>query len=565
MSTTHAPLPKYSLPRYADATPSAAHRKLPREEEADLALKNTKFTPGTRQALIALFLLTILAVPTIQLVGEFRAAGSISRMPMISIFKSLHWLPHGEDLKQVERSLENESLVSQWLLPRMQYLLTVVLGAGNEQVYLGHDPWLFYRADVDHVIGPPFLDPNRLKHRLQTSRVQPDPIKGIVDFRDQLAARGIDLVVLPVSVKPSMEGEMLAMSKANRAEASGALPNPSFNEFKARLEREKVRVFDPAMFMMEQGKNAPLYLDTDTHWRPETMEFVAKKLADSLQLPAAVASTPPSIVEKEIVARGDIAAMLKLTRGDKFFPPEKVTIRQVVTGNGLWRPSKEADVLLLGDSFSNIFSFEAMGWGESAGFGEHLSVALKRPIDCILRNSDASFATREILSNELARGRDRLAGKKLVVWEFATRELSFGNWKLLDLKLGEAKPSRFLSLKPGQEIEVNGTVESISPVPRPGTVPYKDHIEALHLVDVVGTDSRDATAHAQAVVYLWSMRDNVWTHAARLRPGESVKLRLRPWPDVSAQYEKFNRTELEDSALQLEEPVWGEEIEPLKP
>src|SRR4029078_6028588 len=104
-----------------------------------------------------------------------------------------------------------------------------------------------------------------------------------------------------------------------------------------------------------------------------------------------------------------------------------------------------------------------------------------------------------------------------------------------------------------------------SPVPRPGTVPYKDHIEALPLVDVVGIDSRDATAHAQAVVYLWSMRDNVWTHAARLRPGESVKLRLRPWPDVSAQYEKFNRTELEDSALQLEEPVWGEESEALNP
>jgi alginate O-acetyltransferase complex protein AlgJ len=565
MSTTHAPLPKYSLPRYADATPSAAHRKLPREEEADLALKNTKFTAGTRQTLIALFLLTIVAVPTIQLVGEYRAAGSISRMPMVSIFRSLPWVPHGEDLKRVERSLENESLVSQWLLPRMQYLLTVLMGAGNEQVYLGHDPWLFYRADVDHVIGPPFLDSTRLKHRLQTSGIQPDPIKGIVDFRNQLAARGIDLVVLPVSVKPSMEGEMLAMSKANRAKASGALPNPSFNEFKARLEREKVRLFDPATILIEQGKNAPLYLETDTHWRPETMEFVAKKLADFLQLPPPAASTSPSIVEKEIVARGDIAAMLKLTRGDKFFPAEKVTIRQVVTGNGLWRPTKDADVLLLGDSFSNIFSFEAMGWGESAGFAEHLSAALRRPIDCILRNSDASFATREILSNELARGRDRLAGKKLVIWEFATRELSFGNWKLLDLKLGEAKPSRFLSLKAGEAIEVNGMIEAISSVPRPGTVPYKDHIEAVHLVDVTGADSPDTTApHAQAVVYLWSMRDNVWTPAARLRPGEPVKVRLRPWPDVSAQYEKFNRTELEDSALQLEEPVWGEDVEVLK-
>jgi alginate O-acetyltransferase complex protein AlgJ len=552
------------LPRYADPTPSAAHRKLPREEEADLALKNTKFTPGTRQALIALFLLTILAVPVIQLVGEFRAAGSISRLPMVSIFKSLPWLPHAEDLKRVERTLENESLVSQWLLPRMQYLLTVVLGAGNEQVYLGHDRWLFYRADVDHVIGPPFLDPTRMRHRLQTSSVQPDPIKAIVNFRNQLAARGIDLVLVPVWVKPSVEGEMLAVSKTNRAEARGGLPNPSFNEFKARLEREKVRLFDPAPSLMERGRSRPLYLDTDTHWRPETMEFVAERLADFLQLPAAE-STSQSIVEKEIVSRGDIAAMLKLTRADKFFPPEKVTIWQVVTGNGLWRPSKEADVLLLGDSFSNIFSFEPMGWGESAGFAEHLSFALRRPIDCILRNSDASYATREILSNELARGRDRLAGKKLVIWEFAARELSFGNWKLLDLNLGEAKPSQFLTLKPGEEIEVSGTVESISPVPRPGTVPYKDHIEALHLVDIAGADSRDATApHAQAVVYLWSMRDNVWTPAARLRPGEPIKLRLRPWPDVSAQYEKFNRTELEDSALQLEEPVWGEDVEVLK-
>jgi alginate O-acetyltransferase complex protein AlgJ len=316
---------------------------------------------------------------------------------------------------------------------------------------------------------------------------------------------------------------------------------------------------------VEQGKNTPLYLETDTHWRPETMEIAAERLADFLQLPPPAASTSPSIVEKEIVARGDIAAMLKLTAAERFFPAQKVTIRQVVTGNGLWRPSKEADVLLLGDSFSNIFSFEAMGWGESAGFAEHLSFALRRPIDCILRNSDASFATREILSNELARGRDRLAGKKLVIWEFAARELSFGNWKLLDLKLGEAKPSRFLTLKPGEQIEVNGTVETISPVPRPGTVPYKDHIEALHLIDVVGANSPDASAaHAQAVIYLWSMRDNVWTSAARLRPGDRIKLRLRPWPDVSAQYEKFNRTELDDSALQLEEPVWGEDIELLK-
>src|SRR4030095_11514156 len=103
----------------------------------------------------------------------------------------------------------------------------------------------------------------RVKPLLQTSRVQPDPIPAIVDFRNQLAARGIDLVLLPVLVKPSVEGEMLAVSNASRAQAGGALPNPSFNEFKARLAREKVRVFDPAPFLMELGKHGPLYLETD--------------------------------------------------------------------------------------------------------------------------------------------------------------------------------------------------------------------------------------------------------------------------------------------------------------
>ena len=37
------------------------------------------------------------------------------------------------------------------------------------------------------------------------------------------------------------------------------------------------------------------------------------------------------------------------------------------------------------------------------------------------------------LARELASDRDRLAGKKIVVYQFAVRELSIGNWKLIDL------------------------------------------------------------------------------------------------------------------------------------
>ena len=164
-----------------------------------------------------------------------------------------------------------------------------------------------------------------------------------------------------------------------------------------------------------------------------------------------------------------------------------------------------------------------------------------------------------MLARELARGRDRLAGKKLVVWEFATRELAFGDWKLIELKLGQPVPARFFVPKPGKEIIVSGTVETISSVPRPGTVPYKDHILAVHLTDL-GLEDGSPNEALESLVYLESMRDNVLTPAASFRSGDRVTLRLRAWSDVSDRYEKINRSEIDDPSIQLEEPCWGEPV-----
>jgi alginate O-acetyltransferase complex protein AlgJ len=250
--------------------------------------------------------------------------------------------------------------------------------------------------------------------------------------------------------------------------------------------------------------------------------------------------------------------MLKLPETQNIYRPETVTIHEVQAGDGPWRPSKTADILLLGDSFSNIFSLGALGWGESAGFAEQLSHALGgRPLDTILRNSDAAFATREILSRELARGRDRLAGKKLVVWQFAARELAFGDWKMLEMKLGQPMPAKFFVPKTGETVVMSGTIEAMSNVPRPGSVPYADHILALHLIDLAPEGSSRSES-LEALVYIESMRDNVLAPAARFRPGDRVTLRLRSWVDVADEREKINRSEVDDPAIQLEEPCWGE-------
>jgi alginate O-acetyltransferase complex protein AlgJ len=106
-------------------------------------------------------------------------------------------------------------------------------------------------------------------------------------------------------------------------------------------------------------------------------------------------------------------------------------------------------VLLLGDSFSNIYSQSGMGWGEGAGLAEQLSLALNCPLDRIVINAGGSYTTRQRLRAELLGGKNRLAGKRVVVYQFAVRDLLAGDWKLLDLPppptalSTAARPARF--------------------------------------------------------------------------------------------------------------------------
>jgi alginate O-acetyltransferase complex protein AlgJ len=129
--------------------------------------------------------------------------------------------------------------------------------------------------------------------------------------------------------------------------------------------------------------------------------------------------------------------MLDLPGWHEWPPPETVWITRVVDAGGApWRPSRHADVLLLGDSFTNIYSLETMGWGTAAGFAEQLSRALRRPVDRIVQNDAGAFATRALLRRDPG----RLTATRVVVHQFATRELSFGDWQVIPIPRPEAQP-----------------------------------------------------------------------------------------------------------------------------
>lgn len=425
------------------------HRPVPnlnleREQAAFRELGETQITPRLAWAVVALFALTLAAVPALELVLDRRGAPGVG-----SAFALLAAGPLDAcALAQAEAQVEERSEVGRRLRHRVQLVLTNLFGFGNEQVYAAPDGWLFQRAGFDYATGPPFLAPQVLARRVHDTDPceqppDPDPRPAILRFHADLAARGIDLVVLPTPVKAVVDGRPLGGTP------NAVAHNPSFDPFVEGLRAEGVAVFDPTRLLVGWKDAQPersAYLATDTHWRPEAMEAVARELGAFVEArfelgDRSLASEHlPVVVEN----RGDLAALLELEPARSPFSLERATIQEVRDADGrLWKPLRNAPVLLLGDSFSTIFAVRRafaqsedgvpLDWGESAGLAEQLSHVLGRPVDRIARNAGGAHATRRDLARDLARRGDRLDGVRVVVWQFAVRELSQGDWPVLPL------------------------------------------------------------------------------------------------------------------------------------
>jgi alginate O-acetyltransferase complex protein AlgJ len=512
-------------------------------------------------SMIAVFAVMIYGVPLVQLSTE------LLRRKSPQVFELFSQSPAKEHLREWEDELSRISLVKNHIQPLLQEALSGTGGFGNTQVVIGREGWLFYRPGIDYVAGQGFLQDQhfaaRRRKALKDLRAVPqsDPRRAIVEFHQQCAQFGARLLIVPVPDKAMLQPAELS-TRFSGDRATPPANNPDFRRFVAELQSAGVDVFDPTPREIVPGEER--FLIQDTHWTPQWMQQVATDLAAHVRRLGVLSDAPPARFqfERQTVSRlGDLVDMLKLNPSQDVFAPQPVAIRRIVEPqtHAPWHADPQAEVLLLGDSFTNIFSLAEMGWGDSAGFAEQLSDALARPIDRISRNDSGAFATRQLLAAELAKGRNRLAGKKLVIWQFAVRELAVGDWKSIELKLGAAPATQFVVPAAGQERIVSGTIRQIARAPKPGTVPYKDHIVGLHLVDL--SDDLGPIAGGEALVYVWSMRDNVWTDAATWQPDRTVRLHLRPWSDVADRLEAINRGEVNDDELNLQEPCWGEEVQ----
>lgn len=364
-----------------------------------------------------MFLAVIFSAGLVQLAVELR------RGEQPQAFGVFSRKPTAVNLREFEQRLEDESWVIKQLRPWMQRFQFVCLKDTGDKAIAGRDGWFFYKPGVQYLTARPRPNPG------------PDnPLPAILAFRAELAARGIQLVVVPAPNKESVYPEKLS---ARAGGIRGAVCEQT-SELLRELTAAGVEVVDlfelyaAAKQASGSSAGAPFYLAQDSHWSPAGVDLAVKAVAQRLLergwvKPGAIDyELKPAPVERV----GDVIRMLKSPPIERAMTPEKIPCRQVVQpGNGKpYRDDPGAEILVLGDSFLRIYEQDEPG---AAGFIAHLARELRQPVASIVSDGGASTLVRQ----ELFRRSSLLANKKVVVWEFVERDIRFGaeGWQIIPL------------------------------------------------------------------------------------------------------------------------------------
>jgi alginate O-acetyltransferase complex protein AlgJ len=415
----------------------------PREQQALDELGTTRFVPGGRWALIALFLATITVVPAIEAVLDVSTALKTrarltaegvpvselpGRRPRALNVVDLLPLPRAADIRWFENDLLQESEVGKAVRPWLQTVLTNWLGVGNRSVVLGADDWLYYVDDVNYVSGEGFLSSSRLSRSTPDANAA-DPRPAIRQMHRELHSMGVELVVVPVPGKAVIRPQSLARELTGQP-----VQNSSWGEFVRELRGDGIRLLDLTEALgAAQASGVEQFLRTDSHWSPAAVDLAARSLADILINDLKIQPEPVPRYTRGPSATSqapDLLPLLNLPSGRfRGASAEVLSLSSIVeaSSGAVWRPDPTSDVLFVGDSFMEIFSERSA----AAGLAELTSLYLQHSLDRRTGRRFGKFDTRQDLGRTVAELRESVRGRRVVVWEFAIRKLYAYEWPLL--------------------------------------------------------------------------------------------------------------------------------------
>ena len=402
-------------------------------------------------------------------------------------------------------------MLTTWARKHYARFVDSVFKRGSSQVVFAGSGWLFHRDSVQWLSAPTFGFEER--------------VQSVVSFDLALKARGITLVVMPVPSKATLYPERLVRLKPR------SLPNnPGFARFKAELEAEGVRIVDPTEALLVTKESETLaFLQRDTHWSFQGVRVSAELLAETFEQERLLVDEPShSPYDHRMVAFeafGDLVELLAYADRNPPFEPMAWDARQVIATRENRSPTQDpaAQVLLLGDSFSAVYSDPDLGLGTRSGLAEQLADLILAPVERIAIPGGGPNRARQALA--LRPG--ILDNKRVVIWQFSQRDLLLEpSWLRVDLpaasqnqRLPEASGVQLS----GAPLKVRGRVLAVTEMPE--DFGYADCLVMVRYQQLSGSV---AGADGEFLVAYWGWRDWQRLDVASFRPGDVHELELEP-------------------------------------
>jgi hypothetical protein len=364
----------------------------------------------------------VMAVPFLMLTivpatAQWIAQPSEQNNRMLALLRALPTFPAPQALVNWADDLARDSVVGSLVRRYYQLALTAGLREGSAKVAVGRDHWLFLREDLNLSAGTAILNERLDPSKRKPEPENPDSVAVIRAYDSLLRARGIHLVVLPVPSASALYPEKVWQGYPAEAGPAWA---PDYAAWKDKLRRGGVDVLDVTEELWRERNGAePVWLQNNTHWSPRGVELTADAIARHIR-PLLGSYTARTYQARAVdhLAESDLAPMLDLPRSD-LYPPVPCKVRQVLEDGRFASGSDDSRVLLLGDSYSFIYSGRDPEDAQGADLGRQIMFRLGTDVQVIAYRGDDPTRLRWRLGFH----GPCLDAKKVVIWEFTTRYL----------------------------------------------------------------------------------------------------------------------------------------------
>ena len=290
----------------------------------------------------------------------------------------------------------------------------------NVKALPGEDGFLFYRTALEYAVGGDIEKQSKRKNPLQV----------IKEWKQYLAKQGVDFLFVPVPTKAEIFPDKLdpATGKALR----GKVVNPYARKLLLSLADAGVETVDLwSLFMAERAKDKgdgdgeQIFQRQDTHWSSRGLELAAQAIAERVQRYPWYADLGKKqsykTKEAKFTRYGDLHSRLAEPQKKRFTPEALVGMQVLRPDGSMYEDDPESPIVVLGDSFTGVYELTDC---EHAGVSAHLARFTGHPTDLVMSYGGGPNVRHKLMR----RGKEGLAGKRLVVWIMTARDL-YNYWE----------------------------------------------------------------------------------------------------------------------------------------